>query len=319
MRSGKPPWRHAVYGVHLESDWRLLHQEPAKSGRAADIKLMLASPARLAQARVQAAMVPSSADWFQYGRLPDGSTYLRWKGLFEFVVSSDGSRIFGAQLSGATRESFQTYALGHVLSFALLKKGIEPLHSTAVAIDGSAVAFVGDCGYGKSSLGAAFLQAGYRILTDDLLVVRASRGRLMAFSGPARLKLVPEIARPLLGSHVRGTPMVPNSHKLLVPLAPRQSCPGSLPLGRIYVLSPPPAGKDSDRPRIRAISRREAFLELTRNTFNTIVAEPERLKSQFLTATRLARAVPVKRLSYPRRLEMIPAVREAILADLQKN
>ncbi|MFB3074256.1 MAG: hypothetical protein ACE1Z6_03640, partial [Candidatus Methylomirabilales bacterium] len=111
-------------------------------------------------------------NWFQHLRLPDGSDYLRWSGLFEFLVSADGRRIACRELECASPESFQTYLIGQVLSFALVKRGIEPLHSTTVVIDGKAVAFLGDSGYGKSSLGAAFLQAGYPLLTDDLLVLK---------------------------------------------------------------------------------------------------------------------------------------------------
>ena len=58
-----------------------------------------------------------------------------------------------------------------MLSFSLLSLGYEPLHATAVVVDGEAVAFLGDCGYGKSTLGAAFLARGFPLLTDDVLAL----------------------------------------------------------------------------------------------------------------------------------------------------
>jgi hypothetical protein len=41
-----------------------------------------------------------------------------------------------------------------------------------------------------------------------------------------------------------------------------------------------------------------------------------RLARQFAFASRLAATVPVTRLSYPRSLSLLPAVCEAVLADL---
>src|SRR5207244_7843154 len=127
-------------------------------------------------------------DWFAYRRLGDGAEYVRWRGLFEFLVAADGGRIVCHPLAGATDDVLHTYLLGQVLSFALLKQGIEPLHATVVVVGGGAVGFLGDCGYGKSTTAAAFLQAGHRLLTDDQLVVSASGTGVLAHPGPSRIK-----------------------------------------------------------------------------------------------------------------------------------
>ena len=94
-------------------------------------------------------------------------------------------------------ESFQVYLLGQALSFALLKLGFEPLHATAVVVDGRAVALLGESGSGKSTLAAAFVDAGFQMLTDDVLMVHECRGEAMAYPGPARLKLFPKVAGPV--------------------------------------------------------------------------------------------------------------------------
>jgi hypothetical protein len=76
-------------------------------------------------------------------RCPDGSDYLCWKNLFEFTVSADGRSVVCGPLDQSTNESLETYLLGPVLSFALAKQGREPLHATAVIVDGKAIAFLG--------------------------------------------------------------------------------------------------------------------------------------------------------------------------------
>jgi hypothetical protein len=209
--------------------------------------------------------------------------------------------------------------LGQVLSFALLKHGIEPLHSTAVVVDGGVVGFIGDCGYGKSSLGGAFLQAGYPLLTDDLLVLKEEGQDFLAYPGPPRIKLFPRIARRLLGEGITGSPMNSFTPKLVIPLGRDGGMcwSGAAPLRAIYVLTRPLKRSRSDRIAIRPLSPRRAVLELLRNTFNNIIVEPDRLRRQLDLAARLARKIPVRSLSFPRRLQRLPAVREAILSDLR--
>ena len=51
-----------------------------------------------------------------------------------------------------------------------------------------AVAFLGDSGFGKSSLAAYLLSAGDRLVTDDLLLLQESEG-FLAYPGPPRIKL----------------------------------------------------------------------------------------------------------------------------------
>ncbi len=320
MRSSGCPQRvYRIYGVRLKSHWSLpLHEMEGRGSSLAEVELSAGPVALFRQASSEATRRSGGEDWFQHLQLRDGSDYLRWSGLFEFLVSTDGRRIACRELNGASPESFQTYLIGQVLSFAVLKQGIEPLHATTVVIDGGAVAFLGDCGYGKSSLGAAFLQVGYPLLTDDLLILKQEGNRFVAYPGPPRIKLFPGIARSLLGGWVNGTPMNNETSKMVVPLDQNDKIyrREPLPLTAIYVLTPPARSSSSPRISIRSLSPRRAFVELLKGTFNAIVVEPARLERQFDLATRLAVRVPVKSLLYPRDLTRISQVRESILREL---
>jgi hypothetical protein len=258
----------------------------------------------------------STDDWFLLRRLADGSDYLRWSGLFEFVVDTDGTRVEARPLEGAIEESFRTYLLGQVLSFALLRQGIEPLHATAVIGPAGAVAFLGDTGAGKSTLAADFLAAGHRLLTDDLLVTARRGGGYVAYPGPMRLKLYPGVAARVLGVTEPGSLMNPDVEKRVLALAPEQRSPdgGPVPLTALFVL-----GDTTDPVSKVAVTRldpRAAFVELTRYTFNDMLTPPERLRRQFTTAADLAEALPVFGLRYPRELDQISEVRAAVLEVL---
>ena len=281
-----------------------------------DVELLDAPASSFDEAGDLAGPPAGPEDWFRYVPLPDGTDYLRWTGLFEFVVSPDGTKIEGHALSRATTESFQTYLLNQVLSFALLKRGMEPLHATAVVVDGRAVAFAASPGMGKSTMAAAFLERGYPLLTDDLLVVRDERGEFVAQPSMPRIKLMPEIARALLGTLAEGVPMNPDTPKLVIPLGPGRSHEDPAPLSAVYALQE--TRGTTNRVTIRRLSSRRAFLELTRNTFNPVPAGSGRLKRHFGLATALAARVPVKSVSYPRDLDAIEAVRDRILADISR-
>src|SRR5207342_1318269 len=128
-----------------------------------DVRLCEASPSAFSRAR-DAVPFSRRRGWFIHSRLPDGHRYLRWKDLFEFIISPNGRRISYRRLNHATDDSLAVYLLGQVLSFSLVARGAEPLHGTVVGVEGQAIALLGDCGRGKSTLGAAMLSRGCRLL-----------------------------------------------------------------------------------------------------------------------------------------------------------
>ena len=255
-----------------------------------------------------------NTDWFHHTRLSNGSDFIRWTGLFDFLVSANGRKIIGRSLTDHPLESFQTYLLGQVLSFAMVRQGVEPLHSTVIVRDGKAVAFLGDCGYGKSTLAGAFLQSGFRLLTDDMLVIKERNGGFLAYPGPPRIKLFPEIAEELLTEEVVGTPMNPDTTKLIIPLSAKDVVQSPTPLQLFYALQPPDI--HNGNVTIERLSQSQALLAFIQNTFNTIIRTPERLTQQFNFATKLAATLPVKSLSYPRELAWLPKVVDAVLKDI---
>jgi hypothetical protein len=243
---------------------------------------------------------------------------LRWSSIFEFLIQPDGRSVLCRPLYNRAVDAFHTH-LGPSLSFALINLGIEPLHSTTVMVEGGAVALMGDCGYGKSSLGATFVKAGHALLTDDLLVLQRGPDGFIAYPGAPRVKLYPEIAKVIFGPRVRGLRLTRLTPKIIIPLTGARAQQTPVPLKAIYMLTPPVSGHARKGVTIRRLSPRRAFLELVRNTFNMAVTDAGRLERQFRLASDLALEVPVKTLSYPRKLRMLAAAREAILEDLKSE
>ena len=261
-----------------------------------------------------------SDTWYRYVVLQDGSTYVRWDSVGEFLVAADGRRITSRRFEDASLESFQVYMLGQALSFALVRQGFEPLHATAVVVDRHAVAFLGDNAFGKSSLAACFLEAGYRLLTDDLLILGESRNRALAYPGPPRIKLFPKIARRFLGEGAANrVQMNADTDKLILPIDEHRRHGGPIALNAIYALVAPRDVYRRPGVTIETLSPREAFMELLKGTFNRRHVNQPRLERQFGFMARLTDLIAVKRLTYPRTIDRLPEVRERVLADLARD
>ena len=306
---------YEIYGIRLRSDVELCFAQCEAVGEP-DVDLISAADDFFREKSRDAVLKPAAYRQYEYALLGNDQIYLRWDGLCEFIVDGDGRRIWFGWLGTDSRESLQVYLLGRALSFALVKQGLEPIHSSTVVLDGSALAFIGESGFGKSSLAATFVGDGYRLLTDDLLLVSQSSGRFEAQPGPPRIKVFPWVARRCLGLSGVGVRMNDWSEKLVLPLGEdhHQSVP--VPLRAVYVLSGPREVFRKQSIQIATLSQREALMELIRHTFNHVVTDPRRLQQLFSKSMELATRVPVKRISYPRDLALLPEVRERILADL---
>ena len=286
--------RYRLYGLTVEAPWRL----PCPDGDG---------PVDVRFVRSTQRASPVRADWFWREVLSDGSEHLVWTDHAEFRMSSDASTVSYLPLSRATSATIETFLLGQVLSFVLLRRGREPFHATVLERDDRAVALLGRSGQGKSTLAAAMLTRDWRIMTDDLMVVDGTD----ALPGMPRIKLFPRAAN-LLG--LRGEPIAKGSTKEVISLPTSMFCAEQVPLERIYALRNTQAVRCS----IRRLSAKRALLTLTSNTFNTRVTEGGRLRQQFAESTRLALSVPVRSLSYPRTMKVLTEACAAIERDVDQ-
>ena len=306
---------YSLYGLRVTSAVPLPCPEWDHSTSAADVELFEDSQTETWQACDQQRKSYEDDGFSECSIFQDDSTHLRCKGHFEFLVSGDGKLVRWRKLQEVSDEVLLTYLIGQVLSFCLLTRGIEPLHATAVVIDGEAVAFLGNSGAGKSTLAATFVQRGYSLLTDDVLVLQPDGNKLLAHPSLPRLKLTPETADAFFSGR-RSIPMNSFTSKMIFPLSSQRHAGHMVPLRVLYVL---PKRSSRSRIRVSPLQGCASFLPLIANTFNDSVVTPARLKQQFAFAGKVTSTVPLRQLSYPRGLELLPAVADAILSDLSRE
>ncbi len=251
--------------------------------------------------------------------LPGGPTYLRWPRLYEFSVSTDGTRVACRPLDGCDRVVLQNFLFGPALAVALVQQGLEPLHASVVRLDEGAIGFLGDCTFGKSTLLATFLHAGDRVLTDDLLILDQRAGGAVALPGSGRIKLLPDSATRFLHGADAGTLLNPLTTKRSFQVDASRRQQTGVPLRQLFVLPDPDERDKSDSIEIRPASRAEMFRELLKNTFTDAILSRERLARQFAHAAQVAEEVDGFWLRYPSGLQHLGALRQAIVDHVHRS
>ena len=87
-------------------------------------------------------------------------------------LMENGNSIAVDAAEGTEQGLLAVYLLGSCMGAILIQRGNLLLHGSCVAKDGKAVLLTGDSGAGKSTLAARFLANGWRLVTDDVAVVR---------------------------------------------------------------------------------------------------------------------------------------------------
>ncbi len=216
----------------------------------------------------------------------------------------------------------EIYLLGTVLAFWLERQDIPALHASAVVAGQYALAFLSNNKGGKSSLAAALMQAGCHLLTDDLLPVELRDGVLFGRPGYPAMRMWPDEAQHFWGDYEHLDLVHPDLDKRRVPVGPDRLgafCDAPRPLACIYLpqrRDPAQWGAGID---IIPLSLREAIIELVRHSFLPRIVQALGWQSSRLDFfARLLKQAPMRRLLYPSGFQYLPAVRQAILDDVER-
>lgn len=211
----------------------------------------------------------------------------------------------------------ELYLLGWVIAFWFERRGIPMLHASAIEISAGAVAFMASNKGGKSSLAAAFVEAGHPLLTDDILGIQELDGGLEALPGVPSMRMWPDQAQRFVADWEHFPRAHPRHAKRRIPVGPGgfgRFIDRPLPLCCLYI---PDRGTAGSQIRIEPVPAGEAVIEMIRGSFlSYAVHELGFTPARLPLLGRIAAQVPVRRLTYPDGFDHLPDVRQAILADL---
>ena len=192
----------------------------------------------------------------------------------------------------------------------LSKQGKLVFHASAVEIADGAVAFAAESGRGKSTLAASFAVNGFRILTDDGLVVEASANGYQVLPSHPSIRLWDDSQSALIPLGAETAPALAFTSKTRF-LAGKNIafCGQPQPLLRVYFLGDGRASEIT----IRRMNAAEAMVEWVKHSFLLDIEEKPLLASHFDQVARLANQPICYYLDYPRRFEDLVRVRRAIV------
>lgn len=217
----------------------------------------------------------------------------------------------------------EIHFLGAVLAYWLELNSIPAMHASAVCHNGKAIAFLSNNKGGKSSLAATFMQIGNDLLSDDILPVEIKDGRILGRPGYPSMRMWPDEASHFLSGLENLVLVHPKYQKRRVPVGANgfgNFCPSPQPLSCFYLPERRDPAEWGAGIEIIPISPQKAIIELIRYSFLARFVEARGLQPVRLGFfAKLVQEVPVKRLIYPNGYTYLPAVREAILQDVEKR
>lgn len=212
---------------------------------------------------------------------------------------------------GIEEATIRLYLLGPTFAVLLRLRGFLVFHGSAVAVNNSVVTFLGDAGWGKSTLAEAFLTRGHTFVTDDVLAIRSETNQPMILPTFPQVKLWPEAAAGLGFA----PETLPQLHSQVLKRAHRFTDGFSqipLPLKRIYVLGP----VSSDH-EIKSLQSQEAFVHLVRHSRNVpFPSRPDLDILHFHQCAKLIKQIPVCLLKRQNSLNALPSLVSLIEEDL---
>jgi hypothetical protein len=252
----------------------------------------------LRQRRITAA---SLAEWHDGG---DHIGALIGEGRFRFRVERGTAIDIDWDQDFAAQGMIPTIILGVILASLLRQRDLLVLHASVVARDGTAIAFLGDSGWGKSTLGEYFCQRGYTLLSDDILAIEFGAGTPRAIPGFPQVKL-----RPDAGAHLRQDydtlPELYSEGLKRVHLPTDRFAASACPLGGVFVLE----NRVAQRNELVSIPAAARLQELIRHTRIANLFTDARYRQRHLEqCSELIRRVPVRLLKRVRDLNGLPEI-----------
>jgi ABC-type dipeptide/oligopeptide/nickel transport system ATPase subunit len=250
----------------------------------------------------------------------DRGYLLRFIGLADFEILPSTRTINSYFPESLTRHTLEHLLLDHVLPRVLSLTERTVLHASAVVLDGEAIAFAGEAGWGKSTLAAAFCKLGLTHLTDDCLTICDDTGRLTATPNYSSIRLWSDSMGWVYPNN--------NSTDLVADYTDKRRisakngfafCSDPIPVSKLYVLASPEHSR-SERPvQIRSLKARECMIELIKHSYRLDITDHEKLAREFEILRRISLHEIAFQLTYPREFSLLPAVCQSVIDHMVEN
>ncbi|MCM0000787.1 MAG: serine kinase [Erythrobacter sp.] len=303
------PCSYSAFGLTISSDLFLPELRATEPAGAPDLVIRCVDTGR-------AFPEPEEDGTFHFG---DDACFLLYPQIGAFRIAAP-SLIEVEPRPGVDPALIAFPLLGPVMALLLQMRGAFLLHGSALAAaeGGRAFAFLGDKGAGKSTTAAAFLRAGYGLLTDDIIAIEGlahGPGRI----APAfpQVKLAPAASAALAGADLAARPEVPLVRDKRRFLVGSGFAGMALVPGNFYLLARGPA---LALRLLTPTERMKAFMRFSYGTrFGPAAITPRFAAAHAMGCTALASQARAAILTVPEDLAALDALVDFVSADLAES
>ena len=318
-----------MYGLNLALSQALPQLRPVANGdfeASVDLsglcipKQQFISPHQLERSKNnQKISISHSQDWIRVD-CPRSSTEI-----LRFFIRNDGSEVISDKPETIPISDVESFLLGPILGAVLRLRQRVCLHASVMEHDGKAFAMIGNKGAGKSTTAAALLQAGARLVSDDIAVFKTGAiPPATVYPGYPGVRLMPDALSSFDLKQSDYAQVVSTTDKRYVPLAENniahdnktnwqfQSRPCDL--SAVYTLNS--RQSDLGNPQINTLSQKQALIALAPHAYGRSVLNERQRAEEFAFMAQLSRHITIKSVDRPDNLELLPKIAKDILADV---
>ena len=170
---------YKAYGLIIESEYNLDALEEISAGTTPDI-------------RIKNGQVPEEledcSDKGPFFQINPREYLLKLPRIAGFYVA-EGREVLVRKAKEGNDKDVIAFLLSSVIAALLVQRGFLLLHASVIELDGEVVAFAGRSGAGKSTMATYLHKKGYRVLADDIAVIKFEKNIPYVLSGILSVKL----------------------------------------------------------------------------------------------------------------------------------
>jgi len=289
----------SCFGFEVRSRWPFHYLREGQGDRLEVVGVPPPDPAAIGT--LLAEWLPRPGRPF-YGKLyVAGAGYQLWiENLGWFVIHPQDAWIGAPEGVDEVRREEHLWAVPAAL--CLLQRGDLPIHAAAVEVEGGAVLLAAPGRFGKTTLAAAFLQHGYRVLSEDLSCLRLTPAPVI-IPGPAMLRVRRDVLEQFRPRDATVVGVYGERTSLAVDGPRRGNC-APVPLRAVVLL------REGAAIQLDPIRPADALRELW--ALSTRIPTEENRRRCFGMLGSIAASSPTWWLSRPLRVDDLPVVIETI-------
>lgn len=246
--------------------------------------------------------------------------WLRFPELADFSISPDMLELDGYSNPGIPENTIRHLLLDQVLPRCMAHQGNLMLHASAVRTSKGLILFTGASGAGKSTLAGYFHRSGNIAVSDDCMLIKEVKGRIIAIPSYSGVRLWQDSQDYLFSSDQQTHDMAHYSSKQRIPLSDQDmdSTGNVFPVVAVIFLSLPGYSRGNIELGFTPISKREGYIELLKQIYQLDVTDTQRLGHAAQSLRQVVQKTPLYKINIPRDYTSLPAARQMILDTILK-